>query len=415
MADRKPNNRLLARERKAAAGLSTRVLRLRLKDKHAKALRALATEVNLVWNYVNDLSYKVLRREGRFLSVVDLHKFTVGATKEGLNLHSQTVQAINEEFVTRRKQFKKAKLRWRVSNPERANYSLGWIPFKKPAIAYRNGQVFLAGMPLSLWDSYGLADYTLGAGSISEDARGRWYLNVTVQVQRKTKVAACSQVAQSALGIDLGLKELIATSDCTKVPADRFYRDLEPRLASAQRAGKKGLTRALHAKIRNRRHDALHKLSTGLVKTRQAIFVGDVSSSGLTQTTMAKSVLDAGWAAFKTMLQYKSDDAGVWFQVVDERYTTQDCSCCGTRAGPKGRQGLSVRSWTCSNCGSVLDRDVNAAINIRNRGLVWLEQQFSAADSGSLEQRPAVNKAFGAAMHQAAVGHDRPVVGIPFL
>jgi hypothetical protein len=59
-------------------------------------------------------------------------------------------------LVTRRKQFKRSKLRWRVFNPARGNYSLGWTPFKKPAIAYRNGHVFLAGMPLSLWDSYGL-------------------------------------------------------------------------------------------------------------------------------------------------------------------------------------------------------------------------------------------------------------------
>jgi IS605 OrfB family transposase len=362
------------------------------------------------------LGQQVLRREGRYLSAVDIDPFTTGATKAGLSLHSMTVQAVSEEFVTRRKQFKKAKLRWRVSNPARANYSLGWIPFKKPAIAYRNGQVVLAGMPLSLWDSYGLADYTLGAGSISEDARGRWYLNIAVQVQKKPKDAPITQVANSALGIDLGLKELMARSDGMKVPADRFYRDLEPLLANAQRAGKKDRVRALHAMIRNRRHDALHKLSTDLVRTRKAIFVGDVSSTALTQTTMAKSVLDAGWRTFKTMLQYKSDDAGVWFQIVDERYSTQDCSCCHARTGPKGRKGLAVRHWTCSVCQTMLDRDVNAAINIRQRGLEWLEQQFSAADSDSQELRPAVNKAPGASLHQEPrPGYGRPVVGIPFL
>jgi putative transposase len=102
--------RLSPKERaaaKAAAGLTTRVLRLRLKDKHAKFLRAMASDVNMVWNYVNDLSYKVLQREHRFVSAYDLDKYTAGVTKEGLSLHSQTVQAISQEFVTRRKQFKK--------------------------------------------------------------------------------------------------------------------------------------------------------------------------------------------------------------------------------------------------------------------------------------------------------------------
>ena len=85
----------------------TRVLRLRLKDKHARALRERAYWVNQVWNYCNDLSVKVLRREGRFLSGFDLQKYTNGCTKEGVPLHSQTVQAIAEEYATRRKQFKR--------------------------------------------------------------------------------------------------------------------------------------------------------------------------------------------------------------------------------------------------------------------------------------------------------------------
>ena len=95
----------------------TRVLRLRLKDKHARALREHAYWVNQVWNYCNDLSFKVLKREHRFLSGFDLQKYTAGATREGLPLHSQSVQAIAEEYALRRKQFKKTKLRWRVSNP----------------------------------------------------------------------------------------------------------------------------------------------------------------------------------------------------------------------------------------------------------------------------------------------------------
>lgn len=109
--------------------------------------------VNQVWNYCNALSCQVWQREHRFLSGYDLQKFTDGATKEGLPLHSQTVQAIASEYATRRKQFKKTKLRWRVSGGARR--SLGWVPLKASALQYAGGQLRISGMsrPLSLWDS----------------------------------------------------------------------------------------------------------------------------------------------------------------------------------------------------------------------------------------------------------------------
>ena len=400
-----------SRQRDIEQGLATRVLRLRLKDKHAPYLRTLAAQVNLVWNFANETGRKMLEREQRFVSVGDLHKLTAGASKL-MGLHSQTIQAVNEEYVTRRRQFKKGWLRWRASSPKRANYSLGWIPFKKSAIRSRNGQVHFAGVALSLWDSYGLGDYELGAGSISEDARGRWYLNVTVKV-KKQPLPAPSSV--DAVGIDLGLKELYATSAGPAEEAQRFYRDLEPVLAVAQRAGKKHRVRALHAKIANRRKDALHKASTALVKKHSAIFVGNVNASGLAKTPAAKSVLDAGWSAFRTMLQYKCDDAGRWFREIDEAYSTQDCSTCGSRTGPKGRAELGVRRWKCPVCLSEHDRDVNAAVNIRTRGLAWLEREFATAGEARADEA-AVNEAAGAQASSAvAPGHGRPAGGITVL
>ena len=152
--------------------------------------------------------------------------------------------------------------------------------------------------------------------------------------------------------------------------AQRLYRGAEVKLAVAQRAKKVKRVKAIHAQIANRRKDFLHKLSTRLVKDNGAIFVGNVNASGLAKTKMAKSVLDAGWSIFRTMLQYKSDSAGVLFEEVNERYTTQTCSDCGTlpNSRPKGIAGLGIREWTCSECGSVHDRDTNAARNILARG-----------------------------------------------
>ncbi|WP_232072289.1 hypothetical protein [Paraburkholderia pallida] len=227
--------------------LSTRVLRFRLKDKHAKLLRELAREVNLVWNFCNELSLKVWQREQRFLSGYDFHPFTKGAGKAGLGLHSQTLQAIGEEYAVRRKQACKTKLRWRVSGGSRR--SLGWIPFKASAIRYRNGQVFFAGKALSLWDSYGLSKYELGAGNLSEDARGRWYLNVTLKVEKTPRPATGMGV--KSVGLDLGLKDFAGTSDGHVITLERHYRNLEKEVAKAQRARKRARVRALHAKIKN--------------------------------------------------------------------------------------------------------------------------------------------------------------------
>ena len=395
------------------SAFNTRVLRLRLKDKHASALRAMAADVNFVWNYCNELSFKVLERERRFISGFDLQSYLNGASKEGLRVGSAVFQQVAEEFAQKRKQFRKAKLRWRVSNRRRANYSLGWIPFKARSLTYRGGQVAFQGLKLSLWDSYGLADYELGAGSISEDSRGRWYLNVTVKVKKVPEPA--SVVAQAdALGIDLGLKAHMTDSDGVAVEAQQFYRDLEPQLAAAQRAGKKRRVRALHAKIAHRRKDFLHKLSTRQVRDNAALFVGDVDASALAQTRMAKSVLDASWSAYRTMLQYKSDDAGVWFKVVDEKFSTQDCSACGARTGPKGREGLGVRHWVCSGCGTAHDRDTNAARNIRLKGLAWLESEFAKAAEARADDT-ALNESAGLVPSALAPGHGRPAVGIPVL
>jgi putative transposase len=192
---------------------TTKTLHLRFKDKHAKVLRSLAYEVNMVWNYINELSFTHTQRTGKFFSSYDLQNYTKGATKEGLKLNSASVQMIGAEYVTRRQQFKKVKLNWRVSNPNSSKRSLGWIPFRHDCISYEGGQIQYAGIRLGLWDSYGLSSYELGSGSISEDSRGRWYLNITVTSPGWPKSQNLDNIRCDAIGIDLGLKDLIACSD----------------------------------------------------------------------------------------------------------------------------------------------------------------------------------------------------------
>ena len=339
-----------------------KTLKLRIKDKHTQRLSQLATEVNFVWNYVNDLCFTHLKRTGKFFSAYDVASYTAGASKE-LNLHSQTIQAVTEELITRRKQFKKAKLNWRVSNKQSSRRSLGWIPFKKSAVKYGNGFVQYGKTPFKLWDSYGLDHYRVKTGCFVEDARGRWYVCLVVDNDNTPKLAS---KGTEAVGIDLGLKDLATISNGKKLAAPKHYRRYEQKLGIAQRARKKNRVRAIHAKIKNTRQNQLHQFSTELVKAYAAIVVGNVSSKALAKTKLAKSVFDAGWSSFKTMLRYKCENAGVWFEEVSERYTTQACSCCGciSSNSPKGRAGLGIREWSCPECGALHDRDVNAAKNI---------------------------------------------------
>ena len=351
-----------------------RTLRLRVKDKHARALSQMAGAVNLVWNYCNDLSMQVLRRENRFIGAHELQSYLNGASREGLTVGSAVFQQVAEEYVTRRTQHRKAKLRWRVSRGTRR--SLGWIPFKARSVRYANGQVFFQGRWLSLWDSFGLSAYDLRAGCFAENARGHGYLNVTVSVPTAVQPRVAPSPTDKALGIDLGLKTLAAFSDESRenIEAPRFYRDLEPSLARAQRARKKNRTRAVHARIANRRKDFLHKCSTRLVKSGYAaIFVGNVNAPTLARSGHGKSVLDAGWSALRTMLRYKCDDAGVWFEEIDEAFSTRICSACNNRTGPQGREGLGMRDWSCRICGAIHDRDRNSACNILAAGRRRLE------------------------------------------
>lgn len=351
--------------------MPTKTLKVRVKDKHAPLLSQMARQVNFVWNYINELSQRSIKERRAFLSEYDLHPYTKGAGKE-LGLHSQTLQVIAGEYVTRRKQFKKSRLNWRKSGGSRR--SLGWVPVNTGAASWKNGQVYHNGHFFKVWDSFGLAQYRFRSGSFSEDARGHWYFNVVVDVEAKPSAG------MHAVGIDLGLKTVATCSDGAALENARFYRDLEPALAVAQRSCKKARVRAIHAKIANRRKDALHKFSRSLVERCNLIVVGDVSPTKLAKTKMAKSVLDAGWGQLKTMLAYKCAHAGIVFREVGEAYTTQTCSCCGARpdSRPRGIAGLGIREWTCE-CGVTHDRDLNAARNI------------------------------------LALGHERPDVGIPVL
>ena len=151
-------------------------------DRHTKVLREMATSVNQVWNYCNQLSHRSIRERGKFLSGYDLQNYTKGASKE-LGINSATIQMVGHQYVDSRKQHKKIKLRWRSSFGKKR--SLGWIPFRHDCIKYEDGFIVHNRHKIKVWDSYGLEQYELGSGDFSEDARGRWYFNVTIEYTKE--------------------------------------------------------------------------------------------------------------------------------------------------------------------------------------------------------------------------------------
>ena len=357
-----------------------KTLKLRIKDKHATQLNRLSSSVNFVWNYVNDLGYKYLQRTGKFLSAYDLNDYTKGSG-ELLGLHSQTIQAINETHAKGRKQFKKAKLNWRTNNPNSKRKSLGWIPFKQSAIkhiaTHQTGKkVLKSTLQLSLakgqkliidvWDSHNLSPYQIKTCELVQDSRNRWYACITVKDYPKTQCGAGS------VGIDLGLKDSATTSNGDKLQIKQTLKYAKD-LAIAQRAKNKQRVKAIHAKIKNTRLDLIHKFTTQLVRDNALIVVGDVKSNQFNSKKgkLAKSVYDAGWFELKRQLEYKCKHAGCRLEIVNERYTTQTCSCCRQidSNSPKGRAGLAIREWACAECGTWHDRDINAAKNILAVGL----------------------------------------------
>jgi transposase len=240
----------------------------------------------------------------------------------------------------------------------RGKRSLGWVPFRDGVVKIDGEAVVYSKQRFKLW-LHRPVDGDIRGGSFSQDAMGRWYLNLQCEVEQ------IEASALGAIGIDLGLKTLATCSDGRKIENLRHAKTWAEKLATAQRAGRKRRVRAIHRKIANARRHQHHVETTRLATQYALIVVGNVNSAKLKRTRMAKSVSDAGWSLFRNMLRYKvAMRRGAEFEERSERYSTQTCSECGCLGGPKGREGLVVREWTCRDCGASHDRDVNAARNI---------------------------------------------------
>jgi putative transposase len=346
----------------------------RVKDGGAstkRALRVQARSVNYVWNYCCQIDREAYGRwkAGRVAkrpSAFDLIKLCTGVARD-LGLHSDCVSAVCQKFADARQATFPKTPRFRSFKR-----NLDWVPVStfKRAAKIEAGCLIFQKRKYRLWYSRPLPDNAKPKSwCMSCDSRSRWYVNIVVELPDVERHAEANVVA-----IDLGLKTLATMSNGDVIETPAFYRKAEQQLARLQRYKLKTRARSLAAKVANQRKHFLHLAANSIVRGNDRIIVGDVSPSKLGKTKMAKSIHDAGWAMLKSMLQYKSIATGASVQIVNERMTSQTCSCCGIvpASSPKGMGALGIRQWNCSDCGTSHDRDVNAARNILRVGL---EQQ----------------------------------------
>lgn len=207
-----------------------------------------------------------------------------------------------------------------------------------------------------------------------KQACGKWYVIFSCDLGDAPEPVQ----GRPEVGIDLGLKAFLLTSDGASVEPAHHYRKAQKKLRREQcglARKRKGSTRRgkarhrvakLHEKTANQRRDFHHKEARKLVDTHGLIAHEALNVKGIARSRLAKSTHDAGWAQFLNILGYKAESAGVRVVAVDPRNTTQVCSACG--ALPEVKKTLSDRVHSCS-CGYVADRDVNAAENILKLGL----------------------------------------------
>jgi putative transposase len=210
--------------------------------------------------------------------------------------------------------------------------------------------------------------------TVLKDAAGRYFASFVIDTDQAAGAHRMPDSDQT-VGIDLGLTHFAVLSDGRVIDSPRFLRRAEKKPKKAQRElsrkqkGSKNREKArlkvarAHAQVADARREFHHQLSTKLIRENQAIGVEDLAVKGLARTRLAKSVHDAGWAQFVAMLEYKAVRYGRTLVKIGRfEPTSRTCSACGVKDGPKP---LHIREWTCPACGTVHDRDHNAAKNVK--------------------------------------------------
>jgi putative transposase len=352
-----------------------------------------AREVNQVWNFANATSHEALnsyayrslppgnassdplkikkpakektREQQKWLSAFDLNALVAGCGEVFDKIGIDVAQKVNAEFVNKRSQFKKSKLKFRSSGG--SHRALGWVPFKAANIRQKGNSLTFMGKRIRLFNSDYYFDHRRAAikvceGNFAQNSLGEWFFN---QVMEIAFVSLGAFTPGSKVGLDPGKDITLSTGEKLLYS---FYREAEEKLAQLQRRGHKKQAKHLNADIKNKRLNQQHQDTTRLIRENSEIYIGDNSVARMKQkkgcVRMGKSISDNAIGQFKTLLQYKGHWAGRRVVLVSEHHTTQACCNCGLLNGPKGLRQLGVRKWQCAGCETVHDRDINSAVNM---------------------------------------------------
>lgn len=341
--------------------------------------------VRLVYNKMLNVRQSVWTQEGRSVSYAETSRMLTQWKKSEELSFLNEVSSVPLQQATRHLQsayvafFDK-----RAGYPKyKSRKDKQSATFTRQGFRIKGRDVFLAKMsePLNIVWSRDLPGKPTSV-TVSLDRAGRWYIVFLVEEEIETLTEN-----NAVIGLDLGVKD-IATSTGEKITLPTVTKKERARLARAQKElarrqkGSKNRDKArkkvarLHAKIVDKRRDFAHKLSTTLIRDNQAIVVESLRpkqmsrKGGTSKRGLNRAIHDAAWSEFLSMLAYKADWYGREVISIDQWYpSTQLCSACGARTGPRGQHELNVRTWTCRECGSTHDRDINAARNILAAGL----------------------------------------------
>ncbi|WP_024858985.1 IS200/IS605 family element RNA-guided endonuclease TnpB [Ruminococcus albus] len=323
--------------------------------------------------YETTLSYNACAKEMAELKKMEKYSFLREVDSVSLQ---QSLRHLDTAFQNFYKQPKTGYPRFKSKKCKKNSYSTVCI---NGNIAISNGYLKLPKVgQVKVKQHRNIPDeYVLKSVTVSQTQSGKYYASILYEYENQVQ----EQELHDFLGLDFSMHELYKDSNGNEPSYPRYYRRAEKKLKREQRKlslmqkGSKSRDKQrikvakMHEKVANQRKDFLHKQSRQIANAYDCVCIEDLNMQAMSQTLkFGKSVSDNGWGMFVTYLKYKLEEQGKRLVKIDRFFaSSQTCSCCGYKN--KETKDLSVRAWDCPECGTHHDRDVNAAINIRNEGM----------------------------------------------
>ncbi len=320
-------------------------------------------------------------REGYKVRFDELQRMIPAMVPKDVPLYSKAAQMVLWQFYSNIKT---------LSSKSRKGKKTGVLRFK-PRLRYRSVNYNQSGFQFLQDDTLKLSkigkircvihrkvEGKIKGVIVKKDLDGKWF---AAAICEGVGAKYCSLERKKIVGLDMGITNFIHDSDGHKIDNPQILKKSEKRLRRAQRkmskktreSSNKNKQRSrlarIHQKVANQRRDFEHKVSRTYVDKYDTIFVEDLSITNMMKNhKLAKSIANISWNSFFQKLEYKAESAGILFRKVRPHGTSQGCSRCGRMV----KKSLAQRTHSCDSCGLVMDRDHNAAVNIKQRGIETL-------------------------------------------